>query len=154
MEPECIVRINLNAPYHSRRLEKFPTSSWRKSEIINSLKTKNITYQEQMLRIELLNIARQKKPTSIRVLYAIDEMALQHAIIVHRLPPYHCELNPIELIWAQLKGEIARNTNLQVTGCQVIVTKCYQQRILRELAKMYSTRHQGRAVNVGSGHSH
>lgn len=28
---------------------------------------------------------------------------------VLRLPPYHCELNPIELVWAQVKGHVAAN---------------------------------------------
>jgi len=28
---------------------------------------------------------------------------------VVRLPPYHCQYNPIELIWAQVKGEVAKN---------------------------------------------
>lgn len=26
-----------------------------------------------------------------------------------RLPPYHCELNPIELVWAQIKKYVAKN---------------------------------------------
>lgn len=26
-----------------------------------------------------------------------------------RLPPYHCQLNPIELVWAEVKKEIAKN---------------------------------------------
>lgn len=30
---------------------------------------------------------------------------------VLRLPPYHCELNPIELIWSQVKGTVARNNS-------------------------------------------
>ncbi|CAG4981685.1 unnamed protein product [Colias eurytheme] len=36
-------------------------------------------------------------------------MAAQYDIIVLRLPPYHCELNPIELVWAQAEGHVARN---------------------------------------------
>ena len=36
-------------------------------------------------------------------------MAKKHGIILLRLPPYHCELNPIKLIWAQIKGYLARN---------------------------------------------
>ncbi|KAJ8977249.1 hypothetical protein NQ317_007426 [Molorchus minor] len=31
------------------------------------------------------------------------------AVTILRLPPYHCELNPIELIWAQIKTDVARN---------------------------------------------
>jgi hypothetical protein len=29
--------------------------------------------------------------------------------VVARLPPYHCILNPIELVWSQVKGYIARH---------------------------------------------
>ncbi|PSN56834.1 hypothetical protein C0J52_08287 [Blattella germanica] len=36
-------------------------------------------------------------------------MAKEQGKLVIRLPPYHCELNPIELIWAQVKGYVARN---------------------------------------------
>ncbi|CAH2107260.1 unnamed protein product [Euphydryas editha] len=28
---------------------------------------------------------------------------------VIRLPPYHCELNSVELVWAQVKGYVAPN---------------------------------------------
>jgi hypothetical protein len=37
----------------------------------------------------------------------IDEMAKSANKTVIRLPPYHCELNAIELIWAQIKGYVA-----------------------------------------------
>ncbi|PSN34388.1 hypothetical protein C0J52_22266 [Blattella germanica] len=36
-------------------------------------------------------------------------MAKEQGKLVLRLPTYHCELNPIELIWAQVKGYVARN---------------------------------------------
>ncbi|XP_045504530.1 uncharacterized protein LOC123701177 [Colias croceus] len=43
-------------------------------------------------------------------LYAVDELlAKNYGVEVLRLLPYHCELNPIELIWADVKGHIARN---------------------------------------------
>lgn len=41
--------------------------------------------------------------------YAIDEMAASQNKTVLRIPPYHCELNPIELIWAEMKYYIARH---------------------------------------------
>lgn len=34
---------------------------------------------------------------------------MDHEVI--RLPPYHCQYNPIELIWAKVKGEVAKNNN-------------------------------------------
>lgn len=36
-------------------------------------------------------------------------MAEEKNKVILRLPPYHCELNPIELIWAQVKNEVAAN---------------------------------------------
>ena len=39
-------------------------------------------------------------------MYAIDEIAKAACHEVVRLPPYHCELNPIEMTWAQVKGYI------------------------------------------------
>lgn len=102
-----------NAPYHSRRLEQQPTTAWRKGQIIDWLRSKGIDHTDQMLKIELLNIARQHKSEHIK--YVVDEMAQQYNVEVLRLPPYHCEFNPIELIWAQVKGEVSRrNTTFKL----------------------------------------
>ena len=35
--------------------------------------------------------------------YEIDKIAKDFGHCVIRLPPYYCEFNPIELIWAQVK---------------------------------------------------
>ena len=35
--------------------------------------------------------------------YTVDEMVKAAGHEVLRLPPYHCELNPIELAWSQVK---------------------------------------------------
>ncbi|XP_037518299.1 uncharacterized protein LOC119395080 [Rhipicephalus sanguineus] len=59
-----------NAPYHSRREEKLPTTSWKKENIQEWLNSKDIAYSAT-------------------------------------LPPYHCEFNPIELVWAKVKNGIA-----------------------------------------------
>jgi len=32
-----------------------------------------------------------------------------HEVI--QLPPYHCQYNPIELIWAQVKNKVATKNN-------------------------------------------
>ena len=43
--------------------------------------------------------------------YAIDRIAMENGHKVLRLPPYYCQYNPIELIWAQVKKFVAdRNT--------------------------------------------
>ena len=44
-------------------------------------------------------------------IYKIDCSIREHGQEILRLPPYHCELNPIELIWSQIKGYVARQNN-------------------------------------------
>ena len=49
-------------------------------------------------------------------------MALQHEIIVVHLPPYHCALNPIELIWSWVKHHVAeKKTTFKIADVQETV---------------------------------
>ncbi|XP_070395453.1 uncharacterized protein [Dermacentor albipictus] len=45
-----------NAPFHSRRKEKLPTTAWKKEEIQEWLKSSNITYSERMVKKQLLEL--------------------------------------------------------------------------------------------------
>lgn len=105
--PQGSIIVMDNASYHSRRCENLPTTAWRKAEIIDWLSVKNITFEDDMVKRELLDIVKVYRNKYIR--HVIDEMAKNRGIEVLRLPPYHCELNPIELVWAQVKGDVARN---------------------------------------------
>jgi hypothetical protein len=75
---------------------KFPTSNSKKAAIQNWRNTNNIPYEQEKLKAELLEIARNscKKKE-----YVIDTILTQHAHKVLRLPPYHCQFNLIELVW-------------------------------------------------------
>jgi hypothetical protein len=48
-----------------------------------------------------------KQPST--VVYKTDKIANLHGHKVLRSPVRHCELNPRELIWAQVKGFVAKN---------------------------------------------
>ena len=39
----------------------------------------------------------------------LDEIACEHGHEVIRTPPYHPELQPIEICWGVLKNEVARH---------------------------------------------
>ena len=92
-----------NASYHSRRIEKVPTSNTRKSEMQDWLTSHGIEYPERALKHELLSLIKLSNP---KPKYVIDEMAKTAGHEVVRIPPYHCELNPIELCWSQVKRYI------------------------------------------------
>lgn len=47
--------------------------------------------------------------------YAIDEMVKSHNRTILRLPPYHCELNPIEMAWSSVKHHVnISNTTIKL----------------------------------------
>jgi transposase len=72
----------------------------RKADIQAWLTKHNIPFDKKLLRPELLALAKANKPESQ---YIIDDIAKEKGHIILRLPPYHPDLNPIELVWAQLK---------------------------------------------------
>lgn len=90
-----------------RRVEKTPTMAWRKAEMQNWLRSKNIAFEEKETKAHLMEKVKTIKNDYQS--YVIDEMAKAKGVTILRLPPYHCELNPIELIWADIKGYVARN---------------------------------------------
>ncbi|XP_050500824.1 uncharacterized protein LOC126880805 [Diabrotica virgifera virgifera] len=124
VDPGSVIVMD-NAPYHSRRVEKIPTSASRKADIIDWLRSKNIDFDESMLKVQLLDIVREHKSSYIR--FAVDEMAREHDITVLRTPPYHCELNPIELIWAKIKNEVAqKNTTYKLKDVKLLLDQAIQ----------------------------
>lgn len=95
-----------NASYHSRQLKRIPTSNSRKADMMEWLDKNSVSYPDRALKRELYEIIRRCRATPV---YAVDELARVAGHDVLRLPPYHCELNPIELAWAQVKGHVKEN---------------------------------------------
>ncbi|CAC5366378.1 unnamed protein product [Mytilus coruscus] len=52
-----------------------------------------------------------KVPEQATPKVVIDELAAEHGHEVLRLPHRHCKLNPIEMVWADLKGYVARRNS-------------------------------------------
>lgn len=106
LEPNAVIVMD-NECYHSSRQERLPVTTWRKQDIQEWLSSKEISFENNELKAELLvkvhNVKNQYQ------LYVTGEMAKQAGIKVLRLPPYNSELNPNELVWADVKGYVARN---------------------------------------------
>lgn len=101
---ESSIIVMDNAPYHSVILNKAPTSATRVAEIKLWLLENNITFSQSLRKPELLTLVKKHKPEPV---YEIDQILGDHGHTVARLPPYHCDLNPIELIWGIGKHKIA-----------------------------------------------
>ena len=81
----------------------------------------NIAWSNDMLKVELLELCRTHRPLPT---YFVDETLKQHE---HRdcdpVAPYYAELNSNELIWAMLKGKVARS-NLTFKKDTATATDC------------------------------
>lgn len=104
--PEKSVIVTDNAPYHNVQLNPAPTSNSKKAEMIDWLTQKNMSFSSTMLKPELYSIIKQNKDQ--HKTYKFDFLLQQHGHTVLRLPPYHPDLNPIELIWATIKNAVAK----------------------------------------------
>ena len=103
-EKVCIVLDN--AKYHCRLSEKTPSMSMRKNEMINFMNKHCIRIPEPVPTKPVL--LKLIKDANIQKKYIIDSMAESAGHTVLRLPPYHCMLNPIEMVWSQLKQKCRR----------------------------------------------
>ncbi|KAF0692110.1 DDE 3 domain-containing protein [Aphis craccivora] len=125
-EPSVIVMDN--ASYHSMLKDNFSKSNRRKIVVEKWLKNNNIEFFPQERLAELRERVKQLIPTyklsytpisrtyikikpNTTKRYELDEIALEMGHEVIRLPPYHCQYNPIELIWGQVKREVAKKNN-------------------------------------------
>nr|XP_012143884.1 PREDICTED: uncharacterized protein LOC105662865 [Megachile rotundata] len=86
------------------KLNKTPTKNATKKQMIEWLLKNNVTHAESMRKFELYDLISKNKPDNKQ--FKADELLKLHGHNVLRLPPYMCELNPIELVWAQIKRTI------------------------------------------------
>ncbi|XP_050503456.1 uncharacterized protein LOC126882532 [Diabrotica virgifera virgifera] len=95
-----------NASYHSRCIKKIPTKQSRKDEIQEFLIAEDLYFEDHYTKDQLIQVLHTKVVTKEHI---VDKLATNNGHTVLRLPPYYCVLNPIELLWAQLKNHIRRN---------------------------------------------
>ncbi|TMS39514.1 hypothetical protein L596_006024 [Steinernema carpocapsae] len=99
-----------NASYHSRCIEKIPTMSSKKDEIRDFLRRHNVQFEDTDTKQILVNIVKDFVDGREDVFRrrAVDELCRQHGITLIRLPPYHANFNPIELVWGWVKNEVRK----------------------------------------------
>ncbi|KAL4123323.1 hypothetical protein QTP88_015520 [Uroleucon formosanum] len=122
--PNSIVVMD-NAPYHSVQTEKYPTSNSNKAVLLEWLNSRGITFDRPMLKAQLLTKVLTKPRTKS---YVIDNLAKDAGHTVFRLPPYHCEFNPIELAWAMVKMYVKReNTTYKIDDVRQLLNSAIEQ---------------------------
>lgn len=110
--PEGSIVVLDNAPYHNKLVNKAPSSNTRKSEIQTWLTENNIPFTPDMYKTELLLLVKRNRPQPV---YRIDEILQDKGFVPLRLPPYHPDLNPIELIWNMVKMKVSEKNMSHVS---------------------------------------
>lgn len=96
--------------------------SWKKQDIIDWLKAKGEIIDRSLVKQQLLENVNKLKPLYDQ--YVIDEVARENNKIILQLPPYHCELNPIELVWSTVKNYVIMNsTTYKLTDVQKLLNE-------------------------------
>ncbi|RZC32052.1 DDE 3 domain containing protein [Asbolus verrucosus] len=106
-----------NASYHSAQTEKIPNTSSNKEEIKEFLQNNDLFFEESYTKKQLLEVLKTRQFTKK---YNVDDMTKKRGFQVLRLPPYHCNFNPIEMIWAELKSHLRRNNTSPKFGFATI----------------------------------
>lgn len=113
-----------NASYHIKQDDPAPTSDTRKVEMQSWLREKNISFDDTMLKPQLYKLIAQNKDRFKK--FCIDETLKRNNHLVIRFPPCHADLNPLEMVWVEIKQYIAnKNVNWQDN----IVMELVQQKV-------------------------
>ena len=120
--PKHSVIVIDNAPYHSNNTKNYPTSKWQKQQFVDWLTEKNITFPDKALRAELWTLVKSERETFPDKV--METVAKEYGHEILRLPPYHCELNPIELVWAAEKNYVAgENKDMSLDSVEKLFRK-------------------------------
>ncbi|XP_073959757.1 uncharacterized protein [Choristoneura fumiferana] len=112
-----------NASYHVKQVNKAPTMQNLKATLREWLCSKNIPFEESFTKAELLCLINENKPLPV---YETEELLNENGHEVLKLPPYHCDLNPIEMIWSLAKRRVAsRNMGVPASEMENLIKECF-----------------------------
>jgi transposase len=115
--PENSLIVMDNASYHNTLTASSPpTRRCAKEKIKSWLAQEGIPCADSSLKAELVEVLLQRAPIPI---YEIDDTARKLGHEVVRTPPYHPELQPIEICWGVVKNHVARNCDFTMKNLQL-----------------------------------
>lgn len=121
--PKHSIIIMDNASYHNVLSAcSAPTSASKKDKIREWLIKNQIPTPEDCLKPELIEILNKIAPNPT---YEVDLLAEKLGHTVLRTPPYHPELQPIEICWGIVKNQVARNCNFTMSNLLIQIEAAF-----------------------------
>ena len=119
LPPNSVVVVD-NASYHNKQWDLAPSSNTKKADMQNWLTDKGIQYDSTMLKPQLYNLIKANKERFKT--FSIDQILAEANHSILRLPPYHPDLNPIEMAWATIKQYVAsKNVKWNLQECTKLI---------------------------------
>jgi transposase len=107
-----------NASYHCKLPDDTPKGNWKKSELERACKDREIAYESTDVKSVLwTKLKPHIKQHTMSVIYAMAA-SMGHRVLY--TPPYHSDLQPIETVWAIIKGEVGRHYTVSTTMATVL----------------------------------
>jgi transposase len=123
--PSRSIIVMDNASYHTILADySAPTPACSKDKIRTWLDSNKIPCKEDCLKVELVEILKKIAPEPT---YIIDVIASQQGHEVIRTPPYHPELQPIEICWGILKNEVARHCDFTLNNLKLQLDNSFEK---------------------------
>ena len=109
-----------NAPYHNVfKEDNVPPLTSKKIVLQKWLTDNNIAFDEEFLRIQLIDLIKQHRPKKVFKLDHIlknEPKYKNRNIEILRTPQYHPELQPIEKCWGVMKQYMAQHCDFTLEG--------------------------------------
>ena len=134
-----VVPVIDNAPYHSRLSDEFKRPKKRKADMKLWLSQHNIDYDQRELNAELwLKITEYLKNYRGEK-YFLDAHLKSLQVEVVRMPPYHCDVNPIEKCWSFRKQFVAAKNQSKSSLADLILwwEQSRQEMTLEHIQKLF-----------------
>lgn len=123
--PGSSIIVMDNAPYHNVLADhSAPTPACSKGKIRTWIESNKIPCKDDCLKVELVEILKKIAPEPT---YAIDVIASKEGHEVIRTPPYHPELQPIEICWGVVKNEVARNCDFSMDNLKLQLENSFEK---------------------------
>jgi len=123
--PDNSLIIMDNASYHNILTnDSAPTPACSKDRIRTWLEANKVPCREDCLKVELVEMLKKIAPEPT---YEVDVVARKLGHEVIRTPPYHPELQPIEICWGLLKNEIARHCDFTMDNLKIQLEQSFEK---------------------------
>ncbi|KAH9136501.1 hypothetical protein AeRB84_018390 [Aphanomyces euteiches] len=95
-----------NAKYHRGKPAGTPTSAMKKSSMLEACEAYGLPVDPTSSNVVIWE--KLKNYLDLNVKPQIETMAAERGHSVAWTPPYHSDLQPIELVWSYIKGKVGR----------------------------------------------